>query len=83
MPRGIANDATALGLLRLAHDWVSLGASYSGGGLHNYGFTVFFLPVTQELGLSRYANTTNSCCRDGGSSNWAELRLLNRSSLCF
>jgi sugar phosphate permease len=24
-----------------------------GGGLHNYGFTVFFLPVTQELGLSR------------------------------
>jgi MFS family permease len=24
-----------------------------GGGLHNYGFTVFFLPVTQELGLTR------------------------------
>jgi MFS family permease len=24
-----------------------------GGGLHQYGFTVFFLPVTQELGLSR------------------------------
>jgi sugar phosphate permease len=24
-----------------------------GGGLHNYGFTVFFLPVTQELDLSR------------------------------
>jgi hypothetical protein len=24
-----------------------------GGGPHNYGFTVFFLPVTQELGLSR------------------------------
>ena len=24
-----------------------------GGGLHNYGFTVFFLPVTQDLGLSR------------------------------
>ena len=24
-----------------------------GGGLHNYGFTVFFLPVSQELGLSR------------------------------
>jgi sugar phosphate permease len=24
-----------------------------GGGLHNYGFTVFFLPVTQELALSR------------------------------
>ena len=24
-----------------------------GGGLHNYGFTVFFLPVTQDLGLTR------------------------------
>jgi len=24
-----------------------------GGGLHQYGFTVFFLPVTEELGLSR------------------------------
>ena len=24
-----------------------------GGGLHQYGFTVFFLPVTQELGLTR------------------------------
>lgn len=24
-----------------------------GGGLHQYGFTVFFLPVTQDLGLSR------------------------------
>ena len=22
-----------------------------GGGLHPYGFTVFFLPVTQDLGL--------------------------------
>jgi MFS family permease len=24
-----------------------------GGGLHQYGFTVFFLPVTEELGLTR------------------------------
>lgn len=24
-----------------------------GGGLHQYGFTVFFLPVSQELGLTR------------------------------
>ena len=24
-----------------------------GGGLHQYGFTVFFLPVTQDLGLTR------------------------------
>src|SRR5256712_10606088 len=26
-----------------------------GGGLHQYGFTVFFLPVSQDLGLSRAA----------------------------
>jgi len=24
-----------------------------GGGLHNFGFTVFFLPISQDLGLSR------------------------------
>ena len=24
-----------------------------GGGLHQYGFTVFFLPVSEELGLTR------------------------------
>ncbi len=28
-----------------------------GGGLHQYGFTVFFLPVTNELGLSRAATS--------------------------
>jgi len=28
-----------------------------GGGLHAYGFTVFFLPVTQELGLTRAATS--------------------------
>ncbi|HEY7218368.1 MAG TPA: MFS transporter [Candidatus Binatia bacterium] len=28
-----------------------------GGGLHQYGFTVFFLPVTGELGLSRAATS--------------------------
>ena len=28
-----------------------------GGGLHQYGFTVFFLPVSQELGLSRAATS--------------------------
>jgi len=26
-----------------------------GGGLHNYGFTVFFLPLSRDLGLSRAA----------------------------
>ena len=24
-----------------------------GGGLHNFGFTVFFLPISQDLGLNR------------------------------
>ena len=28
-----------------------------GGGLHQYGFTVFFLPVTQDLGLTRAATS--------------------------
>lgn len=28
-----------------------------GGGFHLYGFTVFFLPITQELGLSRAATS--------------------------
>ena len=28
-----------------------------GGGLHQYGFTVFFLPVSQDLGLSRAATS--------------------------
>ena len=25
-----------------------------GGGLHNYGFTVFFLPISEDLGLNRW-----------------------------
>jgi MFS family permease len=28
-----------------------------GGGLHAYGFTIFFLPVTRELGLTRAATS--------------------------
>lgn len=28
-----------------------------GGGLHSYGFTVFFLPISSELGLSRAATS--------------------------
>jgi len=28
-----------------------------GGGLHSYGFTVFFLPISTELGLSRAATS--------------------------
>ena len=28
-----------------------------GGGLHNYSFTVFFLPISQDLGLNRAATS--------------------------
>jgi MFS family permease len=28
-----------------------------GGGLHQFGFTVFFLPISQDLGLSRAATS--------------------------
>ena len=41
----------------LFYGWRMIGASCAirllGGGLHAYGFTIFFLPVTQELGLTR------------------------------
>ena len=33
------------------------GIRILGGGFHLYGFTVFFLPITQELGLSRAATS--------------------------
>jgi len=29
----------------------------AGGGLHKYGFTVFLLPISQDLGLSRAATS--------------------------
>jgi len=37
--------------------WIMVGVVSAmrtiGGGLHGYGFTVFFLPVSQDLGLNR------------------------------
>jgi MFS family permease len=38
---------------------VALGCSIRmlGGGFHLYGFTIFFLPITQELGLTRAATS--------------------------
>lgn len=38
---------------------VAVGCSIRmlGGGFHLYGFTIFFLPITQELGLSRAATS--------------------------
>lgn len=39
------------------YGWIMVGMVSAmrviGGGLHGYGFTVFFLPVSQDLGLSR------------------------------
>ena len=36
---------------------VGCGMRMLGGGFHLYGFTVFFLPITQELGLTRAATS--------------------------
>ncbi|HWP59171.1 MAG TPA: MFS transporter [Candidatus Acidoferrales bacterium] len=38
---------------------VALGCALRclGGGLHHYGFTIFFLPLSQDLGLSRAATS--------------------------
>src|SRR3972149_227083 len=48
-------------LSRLFYGWrmIPVGSAIRilGGGLHLYGFTVFFLPVSQELGLSRAATS--------------------------
>jgi MFS family permease len=45
----------------LFYGWrmVALGCAIRmlGGGFHLYGFTIFFLPITQELGLSRAATS--------------------------
>jgi MFS family permease len=42
---------------KLYYGWVMVGIVSAmrmfGGGLHGYGFTVFFLPVSQDLGLNR------------------------------
>jgi MFS family permease len=48
-------------LAGLFYGWRMVGVGCTirllGGGLHAYGFTVFFLPVTQELGLTRAATS--------------------------
>ena len=45
----------------LFYGWRMVGASAAvrllGAGLHSYGFTVFFLPLSQELNLSRTATS--------------------------
>ena len=48
-------------LTGLFYGWHMVGASAAvrllGAGLHSYGFTVFFLPLSQELNLSRTATS--------------------------
>src|ERR687891_2682993 len=48
-------------LANIYYGWrmVALGCAVRllGGGFHLYGFTVFFLPITQELGLIRAATS--------------------------
>src|SRR5262245_57475214 len=48
-------------LTGLFYGWRMVGASAAvrllGAGLHSYGFTVFFLPLSQELNLSRTATS--------------------------
>jgi sugar phosphate permease len=56
----IAGPFTAL-LSRVFYGWRMVGLVSAirvvGGGLHQYGFTVFFLPISQDLGLSRAATS--------------------------
>jgi hypothetical protein len=50
---------TRLGAIfsNLYYGWFMVGVVSAmrmlGGGLHGYGFTVFFLPVSEDLGLNR------------------------------
>jgi MFS family permease len=48
-------------LARIFYGWRMVGLVSAiriiGGGLHQFGFTVFFLPISQDLGLSRAATS--------------------------
>jgi MFS family permease len=48
-------------LSRIFYGWRMVGLvsviRIVGGGLHQFGFTVFFLPISQDLGLSRAATS--------------------------
>ena len=54
-------DKIIIPLKGLFYGWrmVAVGCAIRmiGGGFHLYGFTIFFLPITQELGLSRAATS--------------------------
>ena len=46
---------------RIFYGWRMIGLVSAirvvGGGIHQYGFTVFFLPISQDLGMSRAATS--------------------------
>ncbi|HTF91954.1 MAG TPA: hypothetical protein VK632_02855, partial [Verrucomicrobiae bacterium] len=46
---------------RIFYGWHMVGLVSAirvvGGGLHQFGFTVFFLPISQDLGISRAATS--------------------------
>ena len=48
-------------LARISYGWRMVGLVSAiriiGGGLHQFGFTVFFLPISQDLGLNRAATS--------------------------
>src|SRR5437660_11474833 len=48
-------------LSRIFYGWRMVGLVSAirivGGGLHQFGFTVFFLPISEDLGLSRAATS--------------------------
>ena len=54
-------DKFTVRLSGIFYGWwmIAVGCSIRmlGGGFHLYGFTIFFLPITQELGLSRAATS--------------------------
>jgi MFS family permease len=59
--RGISLKSFRGSFPQLFYGWRMVGLVSAlrvlGGGLHNYGFTVFFLPLSQDLGLSRAATS--------------------------
>jgi MFS family permease len=60
-PQGTPLKFSPKPLTELFYGWRMVGLVSAlrvlGGGLHNYGFTVFFLPLSQDLGLSRAATS--------------------------
>jgi MFS family permease len=55
--RGTALKSVRSSLSKIFYGWRMVGLVTAmrvlGGGLHNYGFTVFFLPISEDLGLNR------------------------------